>query len=352
MTAVRSGGQYSLVRAALGLSLAAYALWFALVRRPELADQGVELHPFAFIALGLLALLVALGRQDRWAGLLLLPLWYGLHAALDERLDPGVISVEVLLILNACLPRAPYGSWDARGRVDPDGGWRAPVWVFPMALLFLALGTVVLNGMALGWFGFAWRPLVSVVLAVLLFLPRVRPWAWCGLLAVNFVFWVEAYQAKAFAPLVLMLFVFDPTWIAPVPRAQPVRVFYDGSCALCHGFVRFVLAEDRAGVMRFAPLQGPTFAAALAAEQRERLPDSVVVLDDAGNPLVRSEGVRHVLATLGGAWRVLAILQGIVPRALRDLVYDGIASVRTRVFGTTQDVCPLMPRKLGARFDP
>ena len=35
----------------------------------------------------------------------------------------------------------------------------------------------------------------------------------------------------------------------------PERLFYDGTCALCHGAVRFVLARDRDGsAFRFAPL--------------------------------------------------------------------------------------------------
>lgn len=354
MTTVRTGGQYSLVRAALGLSLAAYVLWFALVRRPELAEQGVELHPFTFLALGLLALLVAFGRHDRWAGLALGALWYGLHASLDELPDPGVIAVLVLLALNACLPRAPYGSWDARGRVDPDGGWRAPVWVFPLALVFLALGTL---GLSVGGYlahGFTWQTSAAAVLALFLFVPRARPWAWCGLFGLSLAFgWLAFGDGGAsFGPTVFLLFVFDPAWVAPVRRAQPVRVFYDGDCVLCHGFVRFALAEDRAGALRFAPLAGPTFERELAAAARAGLPDSVVVLDEVGRPLVRSEGVRHVLATLGGWWRVFALALACVPRPLRDLVYDATARVRKSVFGSTKEACPLMPRELAARFDP
>jgi len=44
--------------------------------------------------------------------------------------------------------------------------------------------------------------------------------------------------------LILHFFTFDPAWI-PSPRAQGQTIFFDGTCGLCHGFVRFVLREDR-----------------------------------------------------------------------------------------------------------
>ena len=40
----------------------------------------------------------------------------------------------------------------------------------------------------------------------------------------------------------------------------PERLFYDGSCALCHWAVRFVLARDREGrAFRFAPLDSDAY---------------------------------------------------------------------------------------------
>lgn len=353
MRPARSGGQYSLVRAAIGLSLLGYALLFAFVRRPALAEEGLWIHPFAPVLLGGLALAFALGRFDRWAGLLLVPCWFGLHRALDEHLELGVLALTALLVLQAFLPRAPHGSWEARGRVDPDGGWRAPVWVVGLANVALVVGLALQSGLELAWFGpGSWLAVARLVLLGLYLVPRTRARAFLGLLVLSLATWGLTRAPTGFGVPLLLLFVFEPAWVAPARRARPVRVFYDGSCALCHGFVRFLLAEDRAGLVRFAPLGGPTFERELAPGARAALPDSVVVLDDEGRPLVRSQGVRHVLATLGGAWRVLAVLQGLFPRALRDLVYDATARVRKSVFGTKADVCPLMPRELGARFDP
>ena len=353
MRPARSGGQYSLVRALVGGSLVSYGLAFALVRRPALAQDGIQVHVLVPVLFAGLGLLFALGRFDRWAGLVLAPYWFGLHYALDEHLELGVLALTVLLVLQAFLPRAPYGSWDARGRVDPDGGWRAPLWVGPLAQLLLGALLGLLAYMELFWFGFTALALGKSALFVLFCLPRTRAWAFAALFFFfSVVGWALIRAPTGFGLPLFVLFAFEPAWIAPAPRRGPVRVFYDGSCALCHGFVRFLLAEDRAGRVRFAPLGGETFLRELPAEVRATLPDSVVVLGDDGVPRVRSQGVRYVLATLGGGWRVLAVLQGLFPRFVRDLVYDAIARVRKSVFGTKSEACPLMPRELGARFEP
>ena len=76
----------------------------------------------------------------------------------------------------------------------------------------------------------------------------------------------------------------------------------------------------------------------------------MVVVDENSNVLTQSAAVIYVLKRLGGLWFLCATLLSFVPRALRDLAYDAIASVRKRIFGTTEEVCPLVPRQLRARF--
>jgi predicted DCC family thiol-disulfide oxidoreductase YuxK len=130
-------------------------------------------------------------------------------------------------------------------------------------------------------------------------------------------------------------------------------LFYDGHCGLCHRAVKFVLRHDRSGqAFRFAPLQGETFLARVAAERRAGLPDSVVVLTREGQLLVRSASFLHILRRLGGGWRALAALLSMIPRRMRDIAYDFVARIRYRVFGKRADLCPVVPAELRARFDP
>jgi predicted DCC family thiol-disulfide oxidoreductase YuxK len=133
---------------------------------------------------------------------------------------------------------------------------------------------------------------------------------------------------------------------------RPERLFYDGSCALCHWAVRFVLARDPEGrAFRFAPLESDAFRGAVPEAVRASLPDSFVVETSDGRLLTRSAAVLHVLDRCGGPWRVLGRAARIVPRALRDGLYDFVARVRYRVFGREPQACPVIPKELRSRFE-
>jgi len=114
-----------------------------------------------------------------------------------------------------------------------------------------------------------------------------------------------------------------------------VLIYYDGLCGLCDRFVRFVLVRDRRGRYRFAPLQGETARARLP-----NLPDSealtTVILEQEGRFRIRSDAALAILAGLGGAWRAATLLR-VIPRPLRDAVYDWIARHRFRWFGRREE---------------
>jgi predicted DCC family thiol-disulfide oxidoreductase YuxK len=151
----------------------------------------------------------------------------------------------------------------------------------------------------------------------------------------------------------LHLFPFDPAWIRPHKAERPEVVFYDGHCGLCHWAVRFILAEDRTGeAFRFASLESDTFHAALSEPERASLPDSLVVQTDDGTILTRSEAVLHILRRLGGRWGIYGIVLRLIPRTLRDGMYDGIARIRHRLLQAPTASCPILPADLRARFLP
>jgi predicted DCC family thiol-disulfide oxidoreductase YuxK len=116
--------------------------------------------------------------------------------------------------------------------------------------------------------------------------------------------------------------------------------------------VRFVLWADPGGVLRFAPLGGDTFRSRVREDEREGLPDSLVLLTSEGRLRTRSEAVVEILRQLGGRWRLVAALVALVPRSLADALYDAVARVRHRLFARPPDVCPVVPPPLRSRFDP
>lgn len=140
--------------------------------------------------------------------------------------------------------------------------------------------------------------------------------------------------------------------VHPLTQQREI-VFYDGHCGLCHRGVKFVLKHDRSGTaFRFAPLQGETFQARVPVDQRANLPKSIVVQTRDGSLLMRSNAWIHILRRLGGGWKVMAAFMAVVPRPLRDVVYDFVARIRYRVFGRRDDLCPDVSPDLRARFDP
>lgn len=130
------------------------------------------------------------------------------------------------------------------------------------------------------------------------------------------------------------------------------HILFDGTCALCHGTVTFVLKRDRSPrPFHFAPLQGEYVKKILPEDVRGRLPDSVVVLDAQGRLRIESAAVIYILRRLGGWWGFVAKVLWLVPRPLRDLGYRMVASVRKKIFGTKDDLCPVIPAEWRGRFE-
>jgi predicted DCC family thiol-disulfide oxidoreductase YuxK len=129
------------------------------------------------------------------------------------------------------------------------------------------------------------------------------------------------------------------------------RVYYDGECGFCHGWVRGVLRrEPPGGLFRFAPLQGPTFASRVPPERRAGMASTFVVETGDGRLLVRTDAVIHVLRRLGR--RRSAALLAILPRPVRDLGYRAVARVRRALAPRPRGSCPVADPETRARFDP
>ena len=131
-------------------------------------------------------------------------------------------------------------------------------------------------------------------------------------------------------------------------------LLFDGTCGFCARSVQFVLdRERRRRTLRFTSLQSPT-----GVEIRGRHPelanvDSVIWVEprDAHHDervYVRSTAALRVMRYLGGLYGVLAAVGGVVPRFVRDPVYDLIARHRHEL--VRADACLLPTPEQRARF--
>jgi predicted DCC family thiol-disulfide oxidoreductase YuxK len=121
--------------------------------------------------------------------------------------------------------------------------------------------------------------------------------------------------------------------------AQPQRlILFDGTCGLCHGFVKFVLRIDHAGAFKFASLQGGVARQALSrCFGKGEIPDSICLIEDYGGvaeaSCFRWRAAVTILIGCGGGWRRVGRMLSLVPASIGDALYSWIARRRFRLFG-------------------
>jgi predicted DCC family thiol-disulfide oxidoreductase YuxK len=130
-------------------------------------------------------------------------------------------------------------------------------------------------------------------------------------------------------------------------------VLYDAGCGLCDHFVRFLLLVDGEDSLRFAALQGPIGTRILreAGRTPTERPTVIVVADyetESERRLERSDAGLFALASAGGIYRAVLALH-LVPRFIRDAVYDLIARHRYRIFGRLE-ACPIPEGRTREKF--
>ena len=130
-------------------------------------------------------------------------------------------------------------------------------------------------------------------------------------------------------------------------ESHPV-VLFDGVCNLCNSSVQFIIRRDKKDRFRFAPLQGTTGQALL---QKHGLPaDSFnsFILAEGDKIYTHSTGALRMLKGLGFPWS-LAYGFIIVPRFIRDGVYNAVARNRYKWFGK-QESCMIPTPELKKKF--
>jgi len=125
-------------------------------------------------------------------------------------------------------------------------------------------------------------------------------------------------------------------------------VLFDGVCNLCSASVQFIIARDPAGRFRFATLQSETAKRLLRdAGLSEPHPDSLVLIE--GDRIdTHSTAALRIARGLRAPWP-LAYALVVVPRPIRDRIYDFVARRRYGWFGK-RAACMVPTPELRSRF--
>ena len=109
-------------------------------------------------------------------------------------------------------------------------------------------------------------------------------------------------------------------------------ILFDGVCNLCNGAVNFVIKRDPGNVFKFTPLQEKQGVLLLKkhAIDAQKL-DSIVLVENK-KVYTKSSAALRIARKLSGLWPLFFVLL-IIPRFIRDGVYDFIAKNRYKWFG-------------------
>jgi predicted DCC family thiol-disulfide oxidoreductase YuxK len=107
---------------------------------------------------------------------------------------------------------------------------------------------------------------------------------------------------------------------------------YDGVCVLCSGAVQYVLRHEREPLIRFVAIQsreGRALATSHGIDADD--PETFLFIDQTGVNR-RMDGVLALFAHVGWPGRAVRLLR-VLPRPIRDQLYDLLARHRYRLFG-------------------
>lgn len=125
-------------------------------------------------------------------------------------------------------------------------------------------------------------------------------------------------------------------------------IFFDGVCGVCDRFVTFMMKIDQSKNLKFSPQQGETFQSPEIKKLiTKEMGDSIFYLKD-GRIYSKSTAVLTALGDMGGVWK-LALFFKLIPRPIRDMVYDLIAINRYKIFGKHES-CRLPTPEERAKF--
>ena len=123
-------------------------------------------------------------------------------------------------------------------------------------------------------------------------------------------------------------------------------VLFDGECNFCNRSIQFIYKRDKKGIFRFASLQSEVGKALLNKHNLQKLDMSSLVLINEEKAYVKSSAALRISGKLSGLWPLMMFFL-IVPKFIRNWVYDGIAKRRKNLLKGT---CDLPTEEFRSRF--
>ncbi len=112
-------------------------------------------------------------------------------------------------------------------------------------------------------------------------------------------------------------------------------IIFDGVCNFCNFWVNFILDRDKKNTFLFSAVQSDSAKSLLKKYNRNNEDiDTFILITDKGC-FERSTAGLLVLKELSGLWKILYVFI-IIPKFIRDPLYNIIAKNRYRFFGKSE----------------
>ena len=132
------------------------------------------------------------------------------------------------------------------------------------------------------------------------------------------------------------------TELPPGVSATDKVVLFDGECVMCSSGAQLLIRIDRQRLFKLGAIQSPEGQRILTWHGLPTESITTFVLTEGPRLYVRSTAYVRIAAQLGFPWNVASIIW-IIPRPLRDWLYDKIAQNRFRLFGKREQCIQLNP---------
>jgi predicted DCC family thiol-disulfide oxidoreductase YuxK len=109
-------------------------------------------------------------------------------------------------------------------------------------------------------------------------------------------------------------------------------IVFDGICHVCSGWIRFLGRHRIDPPFQLLPMQSAAGKALLVQYGIDPEDPATFLVLDRGRWLTQSDASIHMIAALGGFWRIAGLAR-VVPRRWRNAAYWLLARNRYRWFG-------------------
>jgi len=136
--------------------------------------------------------------------------------------------------------------------------------------------------------------------------------------------------------------------LPPHIGARDKVILFDGVCKLCNAWSNFILKYDKKRVFKLCSVQSKEGKEILDYFGFPTHDYETMIVVEGANQFSQSDAFFHVMSKLGYPWKLVCIFS-LIPKGIRNWLYDRIALNRYRLFGK-YDYCSVPSIEHQERF--